>query len=70
IEAAVKLYSGDKPLDLFEQKLPENLRLMEARFEEIASVFRAERVEDFMKLPESVDACRKIAKLFSELNDF
>ena len=23
IEAAVKLYSGDKPLDLFVQKLPE-----------------------------------------------
>ena len=39
-------------------------------FEEIASVFRAEGVEDFMKLPESVEACRKFAKLFSELNDF
>ena len=51
IEAAVKLYSGDKPLDLFVQKLPENVRLMDARFEEIASVFRAEGVEDFMKLP-------------------
>ncbi|CUN76765.1 type I restriction endonuclease subunit R, EcoR124 family [Bifidobacterium adolescentis] len=70
IEAAVKLYSGDKPLDLFVQKLPENVRLMDARFEEIASVFRAEGVEDFMKLPESVEACRKFAKLFSELNDF
>ena len=43
---------------------------MDARFEEIASVFRAEGVEDFMKLPESVEACRKFAKLFSELNDF
>lgn len=70
IEAAVKLYSGDKPLDLFVQKLPENVRLMDARFEEIASVFRAEGVEDFMKLPESVEACRKFAKLFSELNEF
>ena len=50
----MKLYSGrDKPLDLFVQKLPENVRLMDARFEEIASVFRAEGVEDFMKLPES-----------------
>ena len=52
------------------QKLPENVRLMDARFEEIASVFRAEGVEDFMKLPESVEACRKFAKLFSELNEF
>ena len=43
IEAAVKLYSGDKPLDLFVQKLPENVRLMDARFEEIASVFQCRR---------------------------
>lgn len=70
IEAAVKLYSGDKPLDLFVQKLPENVRLMDARFEEIASVFSAGGVEDFMRLPESVEACRKFAKLFVELNDF
>lgn len=70
IKAAVKLYSGDKPLDLFVQKLPENVRLMDARFEEIASVFRAGGVEDFMRLPESVEACRKLAKLFVELNDF
>lgn len=27
-------------------------------------------VEDFMRLPESVEACRKFAKLFVELNDF
>ena len=70
IEAAVKLYSGDKPLDLFVQKLPENVRLMDARFEEISSVFQAEGVEDFMRLPDSVESCRKFAKLFAELNDF
>ena len=61
---------ADKPLDLFVQKLPENVRLMDARFEEIASVFSAGGVEDFMRLPESVEACRKFAKLFVELNDF
>ena len=70
IEAAVKLYSGDKPLDLFVQKLPENVRLMDARFEEISSVFQTEGVEDFMRLPDSVESCRKFAKLFAELNDF
>ena len=43
---------------------------MDARFEEIASVFSAGGVEDFMRLPESVEACRKFAKLFVELNDF
>ena len=49
---------------------PAFLQPTDPRFEEIASVFRAEGVEDFMKLPESVEACRKFAKLFSELNDF
>lgn len=70
IEAAVKLYSGDKPLDLFVQKLPENIRLMNARFEEISSIFRAAGMENFITLPESVEACRKFAKLFVEFNDF
>lgn len=31
IEAAVKLYSGDRPLDMFVQKLPDNIALMDAR---------------------------------------
>ena len=38
---------------------------MDTRFlKEIASVFSAGGVEDFMRLPESVEACRKFAKLF------
>ena len=69
IDAAVKLYSGDRPLDLFVQKLPENIRLMESRLMEIESVFSDAGIENFMRLPDSTDACRKFAKLFVEFND-
>ena len=39
IEAAVKLYSGDRPLDLFVQKLPANVKSMDTRYREILDVF-------------------------------
>lgn len=65
----MKLYSGDRPLDLFVQKLPENIRLMESRLMEIESVFSDAGIENFMRLPDSTDACRKFAKLFVEFND-
>ena len=70
IEAAVKLYSGDKPLDLFVQKLPENIALVDARLLEIKSVFESNGVEDLSKLPESREARRKFAKDFVELNRY
>lgn len=70
IEAAVKLYSGDKPLDLFVQKLPENIALMDARLFEIRDLFEANGVGDLGKLPESREARQKFAKDFIELNRF
>ena len=70
IDAAVKLYSGDKPLDLFVCKLPENIISMDARLMEIESVFEAAGVSDFSRLPDSVEACKKFAKDFAELNEF
>ena len=70
IEAAVKLYSGDKPLDLFVCKLPENILSMDARLMEIETVFEAAGVSDLSRLPDSVEACKKFAKDFAELNEF
>ena len=70
IDAAVKLYSGDRPLDLFVQKLPENIKGMDARLMEIESVFEAAGVPDLSRLPESVEARKKFAKEFAELNEF
>ena len=70
IEAAVKLYSGDRPLDMFVQKLPDNIALMDARLQEILMVFEAAGVGDLSKLPSSQEARRKFAKEFVELNEF
>lgn len=70
IEATVKLYSGDRPLDMFVQKLPENIALMDARLQEILMVFEAAGVGDLSKLPASQEARRKFAKEFVELNEF
>lgn len=70
IEAAVKLYSGDRPLDMFVQKLPENIALMDARLQEILMVFEAAGAGDLSKLPASQEARRKFAKEFVELNEF
>lgn len=70
IEAAVKLYSGDRPLDMFVQKLPENTVLMDTRLQEILMVFEAAGVGDLSKLPAPQEARRKFAKEFVELNEF
>ena len=70
IEAAVKLYSGDCPLDLFVNRLPANIEQMNARFREIEAVFASSGEPEFMHLPDSVEACRKFAKDFIELNGY
>ena len=70
IDAAVKLYSGDKPLDLFVQKLPENITLMNARLLEIRILFEANGVADFLKLPDSNEARQKFAKVFVEMSHY
>lgn len=70
IARAVKLYSGDRPLDLFVQKLPQNVASMDARYREILSVFNDSGQSDLRQLPESVESKRKFAKEFVELNQF
>lgn len=50
IEAAVKLYSGDRPLDLFVQKLPANVKSMDTRYLEILDVFTDNGESDLMQL--------------------
>lgn len=70
IKAAVKLYSGDRPLDMFVQKLPDNIAMMDARLQEIKMVFEAAGVGDLSQLPASQEARRKFAKEFIELNEF
>jgi len=51
IDAAVKLYSGDKPVGLFADRLPGNVARLNASFAEIEAVFRAAGIDDFRSLP-------------------
>lgn len=68
IAQAVKLYSGDKPIGLFVQKLQTNLETMNNLFERIRQVFVDAGVPDFTKNPADKSACGKFAALFKEFN--
>lgn len=69
VEDAVRLYSGDRPMGLFAQKLEENLRWANDLYRQIEGLFTASGVEGFERLPDSDAARAKFAKLFKELAD-
>ncbi|MDB5843004.1 MAG: HsdR-like type restriction modification system protein [Polaromonas sp.] len=68
VAAAVKLYSGDKPIGLFADRLPHNLERMNASFAEISAIFEAAGIVDFMKLPDDLTERAAFAKCFQEFN--
>ena len=70
IEDAVKLYSGDKPIGLFVDKLESNLSKINASYNEIAELFKSAGIDNFEKLPAEVSVCGQFAKLFKVLNDY
>lgn len=70
IDAAVKLYSGDKPLALFVDKLQDNLKKLNSIFADIAQLFKISGIENFKKLPEEKEACGQFAKLFKQFNEY
>ena len=69
INDAVKLYSGDRPIGLFVDRLESNLEAMNTLVEEITELFTNARVQNFEKLPEDDAACSKFAKLFKVFNE-
>lgn len=70
IKEAVKLYSGDKPVELFVDKLGGNLKSLNRIFEEIKEVFYLENIFDFEKLPEDNRLKAKFAKLFNKMDEY
>jgi type I restriction enzyme R subunit len=70
IEAAVKLYSGDKPLGLFAERLDKNLEGMNFIFAQIKDLFEQAGVENFSHLPLEVIERKKFADLFKVFNDY
>jgi len=70
INRAVKLYSGDKPIALFAQRLESNLKRLNAVYDEIADLFAVASVANFEKLPDDLSERGQFSKLFKELNDY
>ena len=70
IDAAVKLYSGDKPLGMFAVKLDKNLENLNAVYTQIHNLFKQAGIEQFEHLPNDITERRKFAKLFKELNEY
>lgn len=70
ITDAVKLYSGDKPLGMFVEKLKANLENMNAVFTQIDNLFSQAGIRDFSKLPDDVAEKKQFAKLFNEFNRY
>lgn len=68
INDAVKLYSGDKPIGLFVDRLESNLKAINALTADITGLFVNAGVNDFEKLPDDIEACAKFAKLFNTFN--
>ncbi|GFH41758.1 DEAD/DEAH box helicase [Lactococcus hodotermopsidis] len=69
VDAALKLYSGDKPIDLFVDKLEKNLTKMNQIYHEIKEVFENAGVENFENLPNEQEEKAKFASLFKDFND-
>jgi type I restriction enzyme R subunit len=68
INDAVKLYSGDRPIGLFVDRLESNLKAMNTIAADITELFASAGVENFEKLPEDLEGCAKFANLFKTLN--
>ena len=68
VAAAVKLYSGDKPIGLFADQLPRNLERLNENFAEIYAIFSAAGVTDFAKLPDDLAERAAFAKHFNRFS--
>jgi type I restriction enzyme R subunit len=70
IENAVKLYSGDRPVGLFADHLPENIRHMNNAFCDIVTIFKNAGIPDMDRLPEEPEEKAKFAKLFHDFSTY
>lgn len=70
IERAVKLYSGDKPYQLYVPKLDENISKMNFIYSQLEDLFESEGINDFTSLPNNNESKRKFVKLYNEFNKY
>lgn len=67
---AFETYSGARPIEIFVEKLPHNLKKMNEVFEDITALFKNAGITDFEKLPEDTSAKAKFASLFRKFNEY
>ncbi len=70
INNAVSLYSGNKPIGLFVDKLYKNLEKMNEIFKDIKELYKNANIKDFSKLPEDKTVIAKFALLFRNFNEY
>lgn len=70
IDLAVKLYSGNKPMGLFVEKLNYNLQKLNSIYTDISDLFTYANVSNFEKLPEEKSEKAKFALLYKQLNEY
>ncbi len=70
IETAVKLYSGDKPFNLFVERLDYNLKKLNDIFNDISELFSNKETSNFVKLPKDRAERGKFASLFKDFNNY
>lgn len=68
IKEAVKLYSGDKPLGLFVEKLDRNIEKMNIIFEDIKELFKNNGIKNFEKNPKQKEERKKFVGLFNKFS--
>lgn len=69
INKAIKLYSGDKPMRLFVDRLENNLKKLNSMYNDIFELFNNAGIVDFAKLPNDTTVRGEFAKLFKQFND-
>lgn len=68
VENAMKLYSGDRPRGLFAYHLYDNINQMNRYFSDIKSLFEADHIENFERLPDDVESKKKFSSLFKRFS--
>ncbi|MGR3278359.1 type I restriction endonuclease subunit R [Acaryochloris marina NIES-2412] len=69
IAAAVRLYSGNRPIGLFVDRLPSNIQRLNATFAAICAIFDAASIINFRRLPDNLAARAAFAREFNELSN-
>ncbi len=70
VEEAFAMFSGDKPLGLFADKLPHNLKCVNEVFGAIAELFKHAGISNYERLPDQIEEKAQFAKLFRLLCGF